>query len=274
MKKVKNANRLPIYVVAQPKGGVGKTTVSQQLLPALLKQNAENAEKKIVIYEFDDNNANRYIYSESSNIISKTLKVGKADNILEDLSLDILQTNDTIFILDCGGSNDTHAVLEALKSNDFMGCTYCIPTLAGDDPDSLIALSQKISSFDSDAEFIYFLNKCRDLNSSVIEEDFWQIFGDKDMDGLENNIEKLNISKMFYIPELNIFSKLALFKQPIYETTLKLEELEKIDIRELKLTWSKDGEDGKKANSVYKFAKKCRTGFESFLKYNNLSKGL
>ena len=55
MKKI-TKKLLPIYVVAQPKGGVGKTTVAQQVLPAVLKINPENANKKIVIFEFDDNN--------------------------------------------------------------------------------------------------------------------------------------------------------------------------------------------------------------------------
>lgn len=34
MKKI-TKKLLPIYVVAQPKGGVGKTTVAQQVLPAV-----------------------------------------------------------------------------------------------------------------------------------------------------------------------------------------------------------------------------------------------
>ncbi|MCT7604578.1 hypothetical protein N5U17_10060 [Aliarcobacter butzleri] len=273
MKKI-TKKLLPIYVVAQPKGGVGKTTVAQQVLPAVLKINPENANKKIAIFEFDDNNNKRFNYSEESNIINTTFKINNADNILEGLSLDILSNDDLIVIIDCGGSNDTHRVLEALNTNDFYDCHYCIPTLAGDDPQSLIALAKKIKDLDPNGEMNYFLNKCRELNGNTITEDFWQIYGDKELEELTDNTQILAIDNVYYVPEINIFSKLAMFQKSIYDIVQETNSFELKDIREVKLEWSKMGEEGRKLNSMYKFGKTCRTGFNNFLKYNKLEKGI
>lgn len=273
MKKI-TRKLLPIYIVAQPKGGVGKTTVAQQTLPAMLKLNPENANKQILIFEFDDNNNKRFNYSAESNIVNTTFKINNADNILEGLSLDILSCDDLIVIIDCGGSNDTHRVLEALNTNDFYDCHYCIPTLAGDDPQSLIALAQKIKELDPNGELNYFLNKCRELSGNVIAEDFWQVFGDRELEELVDNQESLMIDNLYFVPELNIFSKLAMFQKSIYDIIQETNTYESRDIREVKLEWAKMGEAGKKINAMYKFGKICRSGFYNFLKYNKLERGI
>lgn len=120
----------------------------------------------------------------------------------------------------------------------------------------------------------YFLNKCRELNGNTITEDFWQIYGDKELEELTDNTQILAIDNVYYVPEINIFSKLAMFQKSIYDIVQETNSFELKDIREVKLEWSKMGEEGRKLNSMYKFGKTCRTGFNNFLKYNKLEKGI
>lgn len=265
MKKI-TRKLLPIYIVAQPKGGVGKTTISQQILPAMLKLNPDNVNKQILIFEFDNNANKRIEYTDKSNIVNKTFTINYADNILEGLSLDILSSDDLIVIVDCGGSGDTHKVLEALNNNDFYDCHYCIPTLAGDDPLSLIALAKKIKDLDPNGELNYFLNRCRELNSNVIAEDFWQVFGDSEVEELIDNQENLMIDNLYFVPELNIFSKLLKLRTSLIDIVNKNLEM-KPNIMELRIQWKKEG-TSKQFFGMYKFGAKCVDNINEILNFN------
>ena len=85
-----------INVIVNGKGGVGKTTTANHVLPYL----TESTE----IIEIDNNNFSS-IYANSKAITGKTIRTNKKDieNALAEADFDTLDHN---IIIDCGGGDD------------------------------------------------------------------------------------------------------------------------------------------------------------------------
>ena len=98
------------YTVLSTKGGVGKTTIAQQLIaPYIHNKNHYKAE----IIELDNNN-NSNVLNEAQTQETKSLKLCKTENILLEKFMEVIAENKDVCI-DVGGGDDTKTVLKALK---------------------------------------------------------------------------------------------------------------------------------------------------------------
>ena len=114
-----------IHIVANTKGGVGKSLTSITLACVLISKG-----KKIKIIEIDNNqNSMKYINSDvlnSENI--QSISTDKKDTAIADILFDVMSDPGIHYIVDAGGGDDTYQVLEALKDIGLKK-TFYIPTL-------------------------------------------------------------------------------------------------------------------------------------------------
>ena len=105
---------LKIMVVSS-KGGVGKSTISMQLItPYLYIQNNKNP---IAYYEFDDENNDCLSYGDSK--LSNREIVEVSTTILRDRITDIIAKDETA-CFDVGGNKTTTMVLDAMSESGMM----------------------------------------------------------------------------------------------------------------------------------------------------------
>ena len=197
---MKNLNTI---VVANTKGGAGKSMISLHFLPMLF------LDKKINVHEIDDSNMSRL---KNSSLNFENLKVEENQDALVGIDYDISTGTDEINIIDCGGGTETKKILESINHNsELEGLTYFIPT--NDDVLQFKNVEDTINSIkenDKKAKIYIIFNRCLKMTENDIKEQFLGFFGDKDY-GIEaryNEIEK-DIIDIFYVRTnklLNILS--------------------------------------------------------------------
>lgn len=242
-------------VVVQTKGGVGKTVLSSHVLPALIDN------KKINVFEIDDNNVSKI----KSNVINfKTIKVQHSDNELYDVYFDLINDDDVVNIVDCGGGNDSIAILDKLAENDMSGLTYFVPI--NDDIEQFENAKNTITAIrqrDARAKINLILNRVNVMNEESIKKQFINVFGDEEV-GLNNRIKELDAEHVYFVPTSTVFG----IVKNIYQTTVKDSYLEARDIidniEELRTEWAKDRETFKTKMNKYKFAKRIDELVDSF----------
>jgi len=114
-----------IHIIANSKGGVGKSLTSIALACVLIAQ-----QKKIKIIEID-NNQNSMKYKNSDVLNSENIQsitTDKKDTAVADILFDVMSDPEIHYVVDAGGGNDTYQVLDALKDIELKK-TFYIPTL-------------------------------------------------------------------------------------------------------------------------------------------------
>ncbi|MDD3466421.1 MAG: hypothetical protein PHE67_04650 [Campylobacterales bacterium] len=108
-----------IYCTINTKGGVGKSTISFQILPIIL--GGAN------VVEIDDNNDTAAVLENDAYILSK--KSVRLDELDATISSIIFQsaTKDTPIVVDSGGGNDTRAVIQSLVEMQKTDVCFVIP---------------------------------------------------------------------------------------------------------------------------------------------------
>lgn len=248
--KEKNKSNLNIHVVVQTKGGVGKTTFSS-ILSTLLY--LENEEKKIQVFELDDNNSTRI---NSDFLSHSSLRLKDSEIALDDIQFNALSAKDVISIIDAGGGNDTKLVLQKLKEIDLSGLNYYVPL--NDDMDQLINIQDTIKlirEFDKNGKINLVLNRCLNLQEDEIQRQFINIFGNEEL-GIESQIENIKVDSIYFVPNSNIFSILkSHYKVALLDSYLSSLDLVK-NIDTYRQEWVKNGQEVFKANNKrYRFAK-------------------
>ena len=247
---MKNQNKSNIHVIVQTKGGVGKTTVSGIVATLLYLQN-EN--QKINLFEIDDNNNSKI----NSNYINyQSLKLKDSEIVIDDIQFNSLSDSNVTNIADAGGGNDTKIVLQKLKEIDLSGLNYYIPV--NDDMEQVQNLKDTITlirDFDKFAKVNLVLNRCLSLDKLDIQTQFINIFGDDQLD-ISNQLDKLKVDNIFFVPNSNIFSIL----KSHYRVSLLDSYLSSIDLIQnidtYRQEWVKEGQDVFKSNNKrYRFAK-------------------
>jgi len=180
-------------VVANTKGGAGKTTIALNIFPLLLSQISS---KDIAYYQLDDNNK---IISNSEKVEIKTYKIDEANEVLDEIMLENLTNPDKINIIDCGGGNDTKIVIKNLAENNIEDNIFIVPTNQN--------LSVRYNVIDTinlikenfkNPKIILIANNVFDVNN--IEKEFLSIFGDKDFEIEPLNLKELNIKNVGIVP--------------------------------------------------------------------------
>ena len=241
-----------VLVIVNTKGGVGKSTIASQILPVLFR----NTDKKIRVYELDDNNRTYY---QNSKIEFNTLKTLKTEEVIDDVNIDLMLDENVINIIDAGGGNDTKAVLDGISKAELKGLTYFIPV--NDDFeqfDNTKTTMSVIRDFDKDAKIFLIFNRVLSFDKKDIEKQFIAFFGSEDygIEGRFKEIFKFIDKKILMIQNTQILSILKNF----YNTTLYdfyNENTDLVDnIDEYKKEWLQQGRDYfKKQMKHFRFAK-------------------
>ena len=155
-----------VYIVANTKGGVGKSTVAVTLATVL---SFRNREFKIV--ELDNNNDS--LQFSNSSILTEgrasSLVLKDKTKAIASMIFNIAKNSELSFIIDIGGGDDVKQVIENLKELE-LEKTFIIPTSSNkkylknasdtyeiiDDPDNTIFLLNMVRENNLKDDFIYF----------------------------------------------------------------------------------------------------------------------
>jgi cellulose biosynthesis protein BcsQ len=148
------------FLVANAKGGVGKSTTSMQIIvPYLFRMSKKN----VCLYEFDDENEDSKSYEDSRIVTTKHVKV--ANNDMRDELQKILLKDETLCI-DVGANKTASVVINALNDS---GMIYCIdlaiiPMMDGEiDAISALQMYTTLKEANPDLKVVFALGR---VNSS------------------------------------------------------------------------------------------------------------
>jgi len=161
-------------IVISSKGGVGKSTISMQLIaPYLYERSGNNA---VSFYEFDDENSDSLSYGAST--LTKRDVVEVDSGILKEELTGIFSKNENA-CLDIGGNKTTTMVLNALDESGMIHFVdlAVIPLLDGEqDGINATIIYTTLKDMRPDLKFIFVLNRAK--NSRYIKYQFDNFFGD------------------------------------------------------------------------------------------------
>ena len=166
-------NNLKIVVVSS-KGGVGKSTISMQLVAPFLYE--QNNKKPVSFYEFDDENSDCLSYGDSSLTTRKIMEV--ASSVLREEVVELFSKDETACI-DIGGNKTTTIVLDALNESGMIHFVdlVIIPLLDGEqDGINAVIVYSILKDMRPDLKFVFALNRAK--NYRYIEYQFDNFFGD------------------------------------------------------------------------------------------------
>jgi len=193
------------YTILSTKGGVGKTTIAQQLIaPFIHHKNGYKAE----IIELDNNNESN-VLKQATTQFTKTLTLQNSEDILLEKFIDVV--NDKDVVIDVGGGDDTKAVLKAFKSNRIDDeAIFIIPVLKDlSNQKNVIDTYKLIRTWNKKAKVIFIFNK-------------WS--NEDEFSGIISELEKQKLTNydVFRLQETHLFDEIAKeFQKPLYEITLE-----------------------------------------------------
>lgn len=206
-----------IHVAAQTKGGVGKTTLSNHVLPFLTDA--------ALVIEIDNNNiSNIYNASEKIKGISLQTNQKSLEQAIVEAELSSIDGN---VIIDAGGGDDSIKVIEALMAAK-LDCTVWLPIT----PDQEILQNARglISKVGKTYPINLVFSRFYDLRS-----DYYFIFGD------ETQKEDLSFltpfTNILQLPLKNIFSKAKQRATTVWDLATIFGD---IDPQELKKNWQNE----------------------------------
>jgi MinD-like ATPase involved in chromosome partitioning or flagellar assembly len=223
------------HIIAQTKGGVGKTIFST-IIATLLHEK----DKTLNVYEIDDNNNSEF----KSNIINyKSIQIKESEDLLDEVYFDTFSEDANIInLIDCGGGNDTKSILNKLSENDMIGNNYYIPIF--DDIDHInnaVDTIKLIRAFDKEANVNLIFNRCFSTEQKDIEAQFIGVFGSEEYE-IESRVKELDYDNIFFIPNTNIFSILKAKKISLLDTYLHAIDLV-ANKHEYQRRWQQEGKE-------------------------------
>jgi len=184
-----------VYIIANTKGGVGKTTTAVNLATLLAFR-----EKKFKIVELDNSN-NSMIFSNSEILNQDTavsLQLDQKTQAIGSMMFNLAKNKEMDFILDLGGGDDSKVMIESLKEID-LPKTWIIPTTS--DKKYLKNASDTFKLIDDSQSTIFVLNKA---NSQEHKTEFMYFFGSQKY-GVKAVDECFTDSQYFVIPSSPFF---------------------------------------------------------------------
>ncbi len=178
-------------VVLNAKGGVGKSTISMQVIVPYLY--TRNGNRVVNYYEFDDENEDSKSFINSKLVNSKQMKV--SDKNLRDPITDIV-LREEFMCIDVGANKTTTYFVSSLIDSGMIDAIdlIVIPLSDGElDAINAIELYYKIKESGSNVKIIFILNRYNELRA--VDSQFDIFLGDKrgffDTQGfIENVLEK------------------------------------------------------------------------------------
>jgi hypothetical protein len=199
-----------IYVAINTKGGVGKSTFSNQILPAYLYQK-NNAATRLI--EIDDQNEDSKILSASEIIDAKIIHTSKLKE-LDEIFLD-----DEDFIIDIGGNITGKIFLDEMaKSNkdEIENITWFVPVGAGSqDAANALDTYNEIKALGKNAKIIFVLSNVRD--ASDLHWEFLHFFGNEFLDTDFAIPEHIKEYSYILVKNSDIVNNAKTFNKTVYD---------------------------------------------------------
>jgi len=167
-------NKAIKILVISSKGGVGKSTISMQVIAPYLF--VHNNKKAIKYYEFDDENRD-YLSFGGSNLSIKA-NIDTTNDFLRDEITDIFSKNESICV-DIGGNKTTTLALKAFKDSGMINLVdlVVIPLLDGEqDGINASMVYKEVKQLNPNIKILFILNKVKNINK--IKYQFENYFGD------------------------------------------------------------------------------------------------
>lgn len=219
--------KLKILVVSS-KGGVGKSTVSMQIIaPFLYEKNNKNP---IEFYEFDDENIDSLSYGGS--ILTNREAIEVEDFVIMDKFIEIL-SKDQFCCIDVGGNKSTTLCLNTLNDCGMINQIdlIVIPLLDGEQ-DAINALKayKDIKNIDKNAKIAFALNKVKNIN--YVKYQFDNFFGDvrgifDDSNSLIYFLEDNEKENYFCIEDGDMIKYSRKFGMTVYEIAIQQRDFTK-----------------------------------------------
>jgi hypothetical protein len=165
--------KLKIAIISS-KGGVGKSTISMQLITPY--QFAKNGNKPVSHYEFDDENNDSSSFGASR--LSLRNQINVASPLLREDLADIFAKDESI-CLDVGGNKTTMKVIEALNESGMINFLdlVVIPILDGEqDGINASFIYSVLKGYNKNLKFLFVLNRVKD--AEYVKYQFENYFGD------------------------------------------------------------------------------------------------
>lgn len=207
-----------IYIIINKKGGVGKSTFSNQIMSSYLF-NKNDVKTRLI--EIDDENNDNASFSKTEIMecsIIPTANIKKIDEIFFD-------TEDTI--IDIGGNKTASIFLDEMKKIDeFENVVWFVPLGAGEQ-DNLNALEtyKDIKSLDNETKVIFILSR---VTSNDVEWEFLNFFGNEFLNTKSAICNQIDDVKYITIKSNSIISNSRYFQKTVFDLSLN-----PIDFREM-----------------------------------------
>ena len=211
------SKKLKIAVISS-KGGVGKSTISMQLInPYLYERNNQEA---VSHYEFDDENNDSLSFGGSK--LSKKKQIDVSSPLLMEELTDIFAKDESI-CLDIGANKTTMTVIEALHDSGMINFLdlVVIPILDGEqDGINASFIYSVLKGYNEKLKFVFVLNRAKD--AEYITYQFENYFGDirgifKDIYSVSNNLFEEDRGKYLVMLENDIIKYSRRYGLSIYE---------------------------------------------------------
>ena len=204
------------HVTVSTKGGVGKSTLSQQVIaPFLFYKN----EKKVRIIEVDDNNDSSKILGDSKVTFIDSLKVERGNDEAQSALFNVYDGEDVI--IDAGGSGDTIEVIKSISSlGVYDKCIFYIPLLknkAG--VKNALDAYNIIRAENKESKVIFILNQAKSMHNDEVKDQFVYFFGDRMMgiDGIADIFKEDKNVDVISVPDTNVFDYSETYGMTAYE---------------------------------------------------------
>jgi len=161
-------------LIISTKGGVGKSTISMQLVAPYLYE--KNNNRAIKYYECDDTNKDISSYGATKLIKRALVSIGSP--MLREQILKIVTQNEPTCI-DVGGNNTAKVIIDALDESGGLGFVdlVLIPILDGEqDMLNAIHTYKRLKKINEDIKILFVLNRVKDI--SFVKLQFDHFFGD------------------------------------------------------------------------------------------------
>jgi len=226
--------KLKVAVVSS-KGGVGKSTISMQLISPYLFE--KNDSKPIVHYEFDDENNDSLSFGASRLSIRNQISVSSP--LLREKIADIF-AKDEFMCLDIGANKTTMTVIEALNDSGMIHFLdlVVIPILDGEqDGINASFIYSVLKGYNDKLKFVFVLNRAK--NIEYVQYQFENYFGDvrgifKNIYSISNNLFEEDKDNYLIMLEDDVVKYSRRFGLTIYEIAKQNRDF----ISELKHTFS------------------------------------
>jgi len=211
--------KLKVLVVSS-KGGVGKSTVSMQLIAPYLYE--KNNKQKISFYEFDDENIDSLSYGASTLTSREVIDV--EEFVIMEKFIEIL-SKDEFSCIDVGGNKSTTLCLDTIRDCGMINeiDLVLIPLLDGEQ-DAINAKKtyKKLKALDDSLKIVFVLNRVK--NIKFVEYQFDNYFGDirgvfDDKEALINHIDEKE--NFICIEDSDIIKYSRKFGMTIYEIAIQ-----------------------------------------------------